>query len=187
MNIPARNRYERFVIAVFLDLSPDHWVEALRRKFDPLALRVAAHLTLVHPFRAQAELDVLASHIARVAQDARPFNLICQGITGHKSEYLFLNVKRGNDEIIALRDALYREVLMGAYSDTDTFIPHVTVGRLQSAPEFSAALADSRKYAERVLETIDAITCYGILEDGQRTVMASYKLGVRASPASRLG
>lgn len=174
--------YERLVIAAFLDLGVGHWVEDLRRKFDPLASSVPAHVTLVHPFQARVELAEVIDHVDRVASTLRPLSLVCQGVTGHGDEYLFLNVKRGNDEIIELRDELYTGVLADVRTDSVTFLPHVTVGRVRSLPDFMAALAVAREYAGPVSTVVDAITCYGITGDDQRTVLTSHRLGRGGSP-----
>lgn len=169
--------YAHFVIAAFLDLGAGHWVEDLRRRFDPLAYSVPAHVTLVHPFQTKIELKEVADHLDRVASTLRPFRLVCQGVTGHEDEYLFLNIKRGSDGIIGLRDALYTDVLAGKRTDSVTFLPHVTVGRVRSLMEFSNALAVAREYDGRVTTFVDAITCYGITGDDQRTVLTSHRLG----------
>lgn len=169
--------YAHFVIAAFLDLGADQWVEDLRRRFDPLASSVPAHVTLVHPFQTRVELAEVIDHVDRVASTSRPFRLVCQGVTGHDDEYLFLNIKRGNDAIIGLRDALYTDLLAGKRTDSVTFLPHVTVGRVRSLPEFANALAVAGEYDGRVTAFVDAITCYGITGDGQRKVLASHRLG----------
>ena len=40
-----------------------------------------------------------------------PFNIVLKGVTGSEEEYLFLNVKVGNDQIIELHDKLYSGLL----------------------------------------------------------------------------
>lgn len=54
---------EHLVIAAFLDLGAGHWVEDLRRRFDPLASSVPAHVALGHRFQTTGDdqRTVLAS------------------------------------------------------------------------------------------------------------------------------
>lgn len=187
MNSASDVGTDRLVIAAFLDLEADHWLAELRHRFDPLTQQVPAHVTLVHPVRVPEEWPVVSRHVASVAGSFRAFQLVCQGVTGHADEYLFLNVKRGNDELIALRDALYSGVLASSRSDSVTYLPHVTVGRLGSVQEFRAALTVSRTYGDRVSVVIDAIHVYAISVAGQRTVLASHSLRAGVSSAAAPG
>ena len=62
------------------------------------------------------------------------------GFAGSDTAYLFLRVTRGNDELIALHDDLYGGVLASALDRTSIFVPHATVGRLESSAALRAAL-----------------------------------------------
>lgn len=60
------------VVAAFLDLTAFPWVEDLSREYDPLAEKVAAHLTLGHPFRNYRPSEELFARIADVCRAPRP-------------------------------------------------------------------------------------------------------------------
>lgn len=110
----------------------------VRRRFDPQFELVPAHLTLVFPLHV--ELAVLVPHVRDVAAVHRPIGVRLAGFAGSDAAYLFLRVTRGNDELIALHDDLYRGLLASALDRTSIFVPHVTVGRLESSAALRAAL-----------------------------------------------
>lgn len=166
-----------YAIVAFLDLGTAPWVEELRDNYDPLAQRVAAHLTLVHPFSTTLARQALEAHLQAVSRATPPITLELRGVTGHQGEYLFLNLKRGNDEVIALRDALYTGPLATFWEASVTFVPHVTVGRLSSHIQFLEALHAARGYTEPVATVLGRLSCYRIDDDGRRVILAESQLG----------
>jgi 2'-5' RNA ligase len=168
----------KYVVAIFLDSRVTRWVEELRTQFDPLAGSVPAHLTLVHPFPASLNPVDLEYHLSQAAEHTPTFRLDLQGVTGHAGEYLFLNVKRGNDHVVALRDSLY-EGRLATYRDrTVTFLPHVTVGRLADRNQFMRALSGARLHDQVLSQCVDAICAYRIGRDGLREVVAEVRLSI---------
>ncbi len=119
-------------------------IEQLRQVYDPLAAVIRAHLTLVFPFESPISTERLALHMSRAAQPLRPFTLHMRGITGCATEYLFLNVKSGNDQLIALHDQLYTGLLAPYLTLAETYLPHLTVGRLSSETAFAEALRQAQ-------------------------------------------
>ena len=51
-----------------------------------------------------------------------------------------VNVKHGNDELVALHDLLYGGPLAQYLSTEHTFVPHLTVGRIADKLEWREAL-----------------------------------------------
>lgn len=116
----------------------------LRRRFDPLAEAIPAHITLAFPFKSDLTEAQLEAHLRQALQGVEPFEVMLGGITGQAEEYLFLNVKRGNDALIELHDRLYTGPLAGYLASDITYCPHLTVGRLPSKSEFWQALEAAR-------------------------------------------
>ena len=94
---------------------------------------IRPHITLVFPFESTISTEQLTQHMSRAAQALRPFTLHPRGITGYAKEYLFLNVKYGNDQLIVLHDYLYTGLLAPYLTFQETYLPHLTVGRLSGA------------------------------------------------------
>lgn len=144
-----------------------HSIHALRTKYDPLADHIPPHLTLVFPFESLMSTADLRDHTSDCVARIPPFRLVLTGITGAEQEYLFLNVKVGNDQIIALHDKLYSDVLRPFLNRSLTYIPHLTVGRLKDSLSFQAALAYTRELREVFETTVCEVVVERIAESGQ--------------------
>lgn len=163
---------KRVVVAfpTIADASAWAQVMAVRERFDPLAGRIAPHLALVFPFQDPMSDRVLEAHLRSAASQVQRFAITLGEVTAHENEYLFLNVKRGNDAVVHLHDALYTGALAPHRVRMHTFVPHVTVGRL-AADELAAALDDSSALTSAIAAAVDAISVYRIEADGTRPVL----------------
>lgn len=156
---------QRF-IAIFPSFPYFDPILQLRAQFDPLAALVAPHLTLVFPFIGDLTDVDLKKHIETAIEGVPSFPVRLQGITGYGDEYLFLNVKRGNDPLVDLHDRLYTGPLQPYLAREHTFVPHLTVGRLRDRSAFQAAL-DAASLLTGVFETeVREIAVCTIRDDG---------------------
>jgi 2'-5' RNA ligase len=152
-------------------------IERLRQAYDPLAEVIPAHITLAFPFESELEAGELEAHMRAAARGIGRFVVELREITGQEGEYLFLNVKRGNDAIIALHDRLYTGPLAEHLSPAHTFVPHLTVGRLANAVAFNVALRQARRVTGTTtfLAEARAMSLYRI-EEGRRAVQRVIEL-----------
>jgi len=168
----SSTRVPKRVVVAFLrvdDLSK--WAEVLsaRDRFDPLAPKIAAHITLVSPFEDPASDAVVNGHIRTAISGVSRFSVTLGQVTVHEGEYLFLNVKRGNDQIVHLRDALYSGLLAPHLLRTYTFVPHVTVGRVTPG-DLTVAL-DRTSSLTAIRADVHAASVYEIKPDGTRPIL----------------
>jgi 2'-5' RNA ligase len=164
-------------IVIFPALADAAPIERLRRAYDPLANYIAPHITLVFPFTSAIATEALAVHMRRATRDLAPFEVTLREITGHIEEYLFLNVKRGADQLVALHDRLYSGILTRYLAPEHTYTPHLTVGRLDSAERFVLALVDARRMTSQFSVTVGEIVAYRIGEEGSRAIDCQVFLG----------
>ena len=108
--------------------------------------------------------------MSKVTRQFHPFPLSLRGITGHTNEYLFLNVKRGNDELIALHDKLYSGVLAPYLTAQETYFPHLTGGRLSNTTTLAEALRQAQSMTISFETKVHEICAYRIEPDGNRQV-----------------
>jgi 2'-5' RNA ligase len=148
------------------------WVEvlALRDRYDPLASNIPAHLTLVSPFEDAISDGTLYAHVREAVADMAHFPVVFGQVTGHEDEYLFLNVKRGNDELIHLRDTLYSGALAAHLVRRRTFVPHVTVGRLAPG-DLPAALERTSSLTTPIQAEVHTVSVYRVEPDGSRPIV----------------
>ena len=148
------------VIFAPLDLDPKDtaWIEAVRRRHDPQAGLMAAHITLVFPFDGVAE-NAVSAHARAVCAGAAPiwFRLASavavRDLTAPRS-HVFLMPDEGAAEIVALHDRLYAGPLAPHLRIDLPYAPHVTV----------AAFGDHTA-AERLARELGPIDISGLISE----------------------
>jgi 2'-5' RNA ligase len=178
--MPSEMR-KRYVVAFPSLADADAWQEILsvRERFDPHARDVPPHLTLVFPFEDLLSDTALVEHVRSALRGVHRFPVTFRGITAHENEYLFLNVKRGNDALVALHDALYSGPLARHLLRLHTYVPHVTVGRLP-AHQLAAALEATAAITASHEASVDAISIRAI--DGADRRIAIFDLPLPEPP-----
>jgi 2'-5' RNA ligase len=149
-------------IHIFPEFSNLYSINAIRAKYDPLANLIPPHVTLVFPFESNVSTEVLAEHMKESTGTLKPFRIVMTGVTGAEGEYLFLNVKVGNDQIIQLHDKLYTGVLRQYLYRNLTYTPHLTIGRVKDKQTFEFALAETDDLNEIFETTVHEIVVESI-------------------------
>jgi 2'-5' RNA ligase len=127
-------------IVIFPRFENSYHIDHFRSQCDPLSITIEPHITLVFPFESHLSIESLRSHVEQIIQGFKPFPIRLYNITGSEGEYLFLNVKQGNDQIIELHDRLYSGLLAEYLSVENIYVPHLTIGRINNRSAFISAL-----------------------------------------------
>ncbi|MBA3239484.1 MAG: 2'-5' RNA ligase family protein [Parachlamydiaceae bacterium] len=128
-------------IHLFPEFSNIQNIEILRIQYDPLFKLILPHITLVFPFESTISTQALYEHIQWVLKDINPFLIKLHDFTGTFDQYIFLNVKKGNDQIIELHDRLYSGLLSNFRDFRFSFHPHLTIGKFRDEKMLVTALA----------------------------------------------
>ncbi|MGH0484334.1 2'-5' RNA ligase family protein [Bacillus mycoides] len=157
-------------ILLFLHNMPIDEIESMREKHDPLFELISPHITIVFPFESSISNDELELHILKVAKEVHPIEIEFANRISSKGEYLFLEVERGKEKIEELHDRLYTGPLLQFFRTDIPYIPHVTVGRKDSA-ELAAEIAkDIPSFHEKLNCVIDKISVERIGENGESII-----------------
>lgn len=152
-------------------------IDNIREKYDPLANYIAPHISIVFPFKSDLSTDELKEHFNKSLKGMKKFNIQLRGITGdYRDGYLFLNVKKGNDNIIELHDKLYSGILGTFLWRKVTYCPHLTVGMLHDEKEFNKALDELNCYDETFETVIDRIYVENIDSNENSIIEFSFTL-----------
>lgn len=143
---------QEHIIVIHLNGNELVEIEQIRQQFDPLALEIKAHITLVFPFKSNLTTKALHAHIQQATQGISPFPVQLQTITGQDGRYLFLNVKQGKNQLIALHDKSYSDILK-PYRHSFDYLPHVTIGRFQDERTFRKAFT-AVQYIDTMWQTL---------------------------------
>lgn len=143
-------------------------IDRIRAAYDPLAAVIDPHITLVFPFEVAITPEDLLAHMRQAVEPVVSFDIELRGVTGQENEWLFLNVKRGNDPIIALHDRLYSGPLAPYYQPRYTYAPHLTIGHVAPGEPFETAFREAADLTATFQTTVREITAYRITEHGVR-------------------
>ncbi len=156
-------------------------INAFRQKYDPSWNIINPHITLVFPVSDIAENQLL-KHIEIITKEIKCFPIKLSGLIKSFDDYLFLQVKEGDEEIINLHNKLYSGILT-PYVRTDIpFVPHITLGYFRTADNkfnkelYKKACSEAKKMNINVHDNFDNVTF--IKGDGVRpaTVIKTFRL-----------
>ncbi len=135
----------RSAIVVFPEGEALTAVDGLRRRFDPLAQLIPAHITLVFPFVDDLGPSQLVAHLRQAVEHRPPFDTHFEGADiDVEGEYLLLPARAGREELTDLHERLYRGPLAIHRSRAHVYQPHITIGRIADEAARTSALALAR-------------------------------------------
>jgi len=135
-------------------------VEAVRRRFDPLAHVIPAHITLVFPFESEISARALRKHVESALIGVGPLQLGLGEVNVTDDQYLVFNVGHGAAAVADLHDRLYTGPLRQFLAADRAYLPHLTVGRLNTIAEARRALEAIASSNPRVDTIVSAVSVY---------------------------
>lgn len=157
------------------------FIDEFRKKHD-LRRRdeVAAHFTLLFGCDAIGP-DVYTSHVAAIAGSSSPIELSCRyAMLGADDEddtaYVFLVPDQGYAAISRLHDRLYTGPLRAHLRLDLPYIPHITIGALQSRVE-AKALCDELNERDLRVDGFLRTLVVGSIDGGQFKELSIHPLG----------
>ena len=150
-------------IMIFPHFKNGQLIDNIRKKYDPLSEHVGPHITLVFPFKSELDTIKLKEHIETILFNIKPFQIILSGITPKVSfgNYLFVNIKEGNSQIIEIHKNLYTGILKDFFPqwlNGIDFLPHITVGCISNMDDFEKAVEETKNIDDVFETTVDAIS-----------------------------
>ena len=133
----------RFAVAWLPRFDGIETIEAVRRKHDPAAPLIPAHVSLVFPFPTSLTRLQVGTHIRKVTARWPPIPMTLRRVRVHGGEFVFLMVSRGAASVTALHDKLYSRSLRQYLRPEFGYEPHITVARNADAARVDAACAEA--------------------------------------------
>lgn len=162
---------------IFPQFGNQEIINEIRKKYDPLYNLVKPHITLVFPFKSSMSNLILSQKLEESLKETASFSLILQGISTQKDaygNYIFLNVKKGSQEIMEIHNALYLNIF--GEECCQPFIPHMTIGNLASADKMEQAY-DSVKDMDICFTTmIEKVSVEMIGNNGESNIIIEKNL-----------
>jgi len=104
-------------------------IAVFRRKYDPFVDSWKPHIPFIFPVPCnEVEEEKFTEHVETVLKNWKPFPIRIGGFVKSWDHWLFLLLKRGNEEAIALHDELYTGILSPYLRRDIEYIPHIGIG-----------------------------------------------------------
>jgi 2'-5' RNA ligase len=139
-------------------------IQNIRHQYDPLASKIAPHITLVFPFESEIASNTLRQHIKTSLEGFKSFSLRLRGIS-HEEGYLFLNLIKGQEQIIKIHDLLYSGILTRFVSQEHDYKPHITVGHFRDLSATQTAMNQLEYFDQEFTTEVNKITSEIILDN----------------------
>ena len=153
-------------IVIFPQLGKDtNLIQNIRHKHDPLASKIAPHITLVFPFESEISSNALRQHIETQLDGLKSFGLSFQGVSQEENNYLFLNIIKGREKIVKIHNLLYQGILNRFLSQRHQYKPHLTIGRCNDISTAQTAMKELKSFDRQLKTQVDKISTEIILED----------------------
>lgn len=155
-------------------------IEALRRRHDPQAGRIGAHVTLAFGCAGVAEAAYLA-HVGAIAEATEAFAFTAARIVPGPDHfgsggYVFLLPEIGAEALAGLHDRLYTGPLAPHLRSDIPYLPHLTLGYCATPDRAEALARDIGRDFAPVSGRVDALTV--VAREGERiTPRAQLPLG----------
>lgn len=164
----TRPALPRFAVAWFPRFEGLAEVEAFRRRHDPMAALVPAHLTLVFPFATALTRLQVETHVKRVASRWPCVPVTFRAVRLYANEFVFLMASRGAQSVSALHDALYTRSLLPYLRRDLAYEPHVTIARNADFSALEAAYDEARgQFGREVCDVLREVTLLSVKRDGR--------------------
>jgi 2'-5' RNA ligase len=174
---PSRPPLPRFAVAWFPQFRGIERLEAFRRRHDPMAALVPAHLSFVFPFPTALTALQVRTHVQRVASRWPPIPVTFRHARIHANEFLFLMASRGAASIAALHDRMYSRSLRHHLRRDLPYEPHITIARDASLPRLEHALEEARdEFREEFSDVIRDVTLLEVARNGRILPLGKFPL-----------
>ena len=174
---PPRPPLPRFAVAWFPRFRGIERVEAFRRRHDPAAALIPAHVSLVFPFPTALSRLQVETHVRRVVSRWPPIPATFRRVRTEANEFIFLMASRGAASIKGLHDRLYTRSLQPHLRRDLPYEPHITLGRHADYAALVAALGEAEEeFGDEFAEVMREVALLAVAPDGKIAVLGTFCL-----------
>ena len=143
-------------------------IEAFRRRHDPMAELIPAHLSLVFPFATALKRIQVETHVRRVVSRWPVIPASFRAVKIEANEFVFLMASRGVASITALHDALYTRSLRHHLRPEFPYAPHITLARYKALEPLEEAFDEARDlFGREMTDTLREVDLLAVAPDGR--------------------
>jgi 2'-5' RNA ligase len=149
---------KRYCVFLTIDLKS---VQDFRRRFDPLAMKVQPHVTIIHPFESDQPLGAIITHLTNTFQLKNAAFAIEKPVWTEGN----ISIPVINDELQKIRLRFYSDILKPFQETKYGYSPHITVGKYTTEAEKIEQQRIARDWKFGPEGTFQTLVLEKILED----------------------
>ena len=164
----SRPPLPRFAVAWFPRFRELERIEAFRRRHDPMAPHIPAHLSLVFPVPpAHSQLQV-QTHVQRVVSRWPSIPVSFRAVRLYANEFVFLMASRGAAAVTTLHDKLYTRSFAPHLRRDLPYEPHITLARNADFGALERAFAEAQEaFGAEFTDVIREVTLLAVDRNGK--------------------
>jgi 2'-5' RNA ligase len=167
----------RFAVAWFPTFRGIDRIEAFRRRHDPVAELIPAHVSLVFPFATALTRLQVETHVKRVVSRWPPIPVTFRAVRQHANEFVFLMASRGAASIVGLHDRLYTRSLAQHLRPEFAYEPHITIARHAQIGALERAFEEAREtFGQELGDVMREVTLLAVGSTGRIARLGTYPL-----------
>ena len=123
-------------------------IEPYRQRFDPMANKIEANITLLKPFNFSLESNALHDHLAEMGDNHPPIKISLAGwdVYSHKLHWICMPPIAGHHELLDLRRDLLTGPLQPLLQQDEDYRPHIILGRFAKQPALEQAKQKLKRF-----------------------------------------
>ena len=173
---PPRPPLPRFAVAWFPAFAGIERVEGFRRRHDPMADLVPAHLSLVFPFATALTRLQVETHVRRVVSRWPPVPVAFRRVRSEANEFVFLMAQRGAASIKGLHDRLHTRSLSAHLRRDLPYEPHITIARHADYQRLQEALAEAEEeFGAEYTDVLREVQLLAVAPNGKITRLSTFE------------
>jgi 2'-5' RNA ligase len=174
---PPRPPLPRFAVAWLPAFPGVERIEAFRRRHDPMAALVPAHLSLVFPFPTALTRLQVETHVQRVVSRWPPIPVTFRRVRTEANEFVFLMAARGAASIKGLHDRLYTRSLAPHLRRDLPYEPHITLARHARFDDLQRALEEAEEaFGDELSAVIREVALLAVGRNGKISALRNFAL-----------
>jgi|GEM_PF-675948 2'-5' RNA ligase len=150
-----------YTITIFSKFKGLDKIDSIRKKYDSKYDWIETHIALVYYFKEKPDLEKINEIISGFSS----FEIGLGDVrVSSDSKYLFLDVVRGREKVVELKDKLYEG--LGLEWDKDfLYEPHITLGKIKDEEEMKRIFGELKAEGFDFSCKVDSFSLLEVSED----------------------
>lgn len=162
-------------VYIFPDFNNTGKIENIRRIYDSDYKNIRPHIVILPIFKSNLTKNEMHKLLLDAIQGINPFLITARSISYASDNCLYLQIKKGNDELILIRDLVGFFMPNEIDISSELYIPGICIGRFTNSEDTLFAAKSLREFNFTFEVRISSISSY-IVEDHGKVIREELRI-----------